>query len=441
MQRRAFVKSLAASLTSVGLLAEQAQAFGGELEKFHTDVGDAASDQALWDRVRGEFMLADDLVHLNCGSVGATPRMVVDAVSGYLRQFEGNPVGNSFNGHTEMATKAAEFIGADPDEIHITRNTTEGMNMIAEGLELGPGDQILTSNHEHGGGMICWQHLARRRGVEVVCLPLPTPVQSADQILQLVEDHITDRTRLCSFMHIDTITGLRMPLAAIAEITRRRDILLVCDGAQGPGMVDVDVKTLGVDAYASSSHKWMLAPKGSGLLYIRRAVQDRIRPVDLYATRNAQRPAGSYTDYGKPGYSASVGTRSIPIVLGHGLAMDFHNALGRDRIEQRCRQLSDYARARLRTIPGLQLLTPEQPALSSGMVSFGVAGGRNGEVRRRLFDEHNIVVKGAQGTYAFVEQGGAKSHNFNALRFSTHIFNNEAEIDRTADLIEAILAS
>ena len=439
MQRRAFVKSLTASLAAVGVLAERARAFGDELEKLRTAVQEATSQQALWEPVRREFMLGDGLVHLNCGSVGATPRMVVDAVAMYLRQFEANPVGNSFNAHAEIAANAAEFIGAEADEIHITRNTTEGMNMIAEGLALGPGDQILTSNHEHGGGMICWQHLARRHGVEVVCMPLPTPVESKEQILQLVEDHITDRTRVCSFMHIDTITGLRMPMADIARITRPRDILLVCDGAQGPGMIDVDVKALGVDAYASSSHKWMLAPKGSGLLYVRRAVQDRIRPVDLYATRNAQRPAGSYTDYGKPGYSASVGTRSVPIVLGHGLAMDFHNAIGRARIEGRCRQLSNYARARLRTIPGLRLLTPEAAALSSGMVSFGVADGRNGQIRSRLLDEHKIVVKGAQGTYAFVEQAGARPHNYNALRFSTHIFNREADIDRTADLIEHML--
>ena len=427
MERRTFVKTLAASLSTAGVLAEIARAFADQLENLQTDIQTLSTEQALWKRVRQEFILNPGLVHLNCGSVGATPRMVIDAVSAYMRQFEGDPVHHSFGSRDEVATKAADFLNAAADEIAVTRNTTEGMNMIAEGLDLQPGDQILTSNHEHGGGMICWQHLAQRRGIEVVYLPLPDPVESKEQILQLVKDHLSDRTRVCSFMHIDTITGLCMPLADIAAITRPRDILLVADGAQGPGMLDVDVRALGVDTYASSSHKWMLAPKGSGLLYVRRDVQDRIRPVDLYS------------GYGQPGYSASGGTRNAPIVLGHGLAMDFHNAIGRGRIEQRCRQLSDRMRQRLGQLPQLRLLTPQRAELSSGIVSFALEKGSSSEIADRLYKEHDIVVKVPQGTYAFVPEKEVPRKSYNGLRFSTHIFNSEDDVDRTVDLIGAML--
>ena len=254
--------------------------------------------------------------------------MVTDALTAYLAELEGNPLANTWGGlgseMEQVRAKGAEFIGGELDEVVLTRNTTEGMNHVASGLDLQPGDEVLTTNHEHGGGMVCWQHLARTRGVVVRCIKMPNPVRDAAQILQRVEDHLTPRTRVCSFSHIDTITGLQMPLAAIAALTRPRDILLVCDGAQAPGMIDVDVKALGVDTYASSSHKWMLAPKGTGLLYIRKEVQDRVRPVFTYSGYSA--------------YSASSGTRNVPQIVAHGVAMEFHNTIGRPRVEARCRQ-------------------------------------------------------------------------------------------------------
>ena len=175
---------------------------------------------------------------------------------------------------------------------------------------------------------------------------MPAPVKDKGQILELVAKHITPRTRVCSFSHVETITGLRMPLAEIAALTRPREIFLVCDGAQAPGMLQVDVKALGVDAYASSSHKWMLAPKGSGLLYIRKEVQDRIQPLVLST--------------GYQAYTSASGTRNVCQILGHGLAMDFHNAIGRDRVEARCRALSDHLRRRL-----LENLRPQAPHADS----------------------------------------------------------------------------
>ena len=129
------------------------------------------------------------------------------------------------------------------------------MNAVATALKLRSGDEILTTNHEHSGGMICWQHLAREFGARVVCVELPAPVADKAQLLDRITSRITGRTRVCSLSHVDTLTGCVMPLADIAQITRPKGILLVCDGAQVPGMMNVDVKALGVDTYASSSHK------------------------------------------------------------------------------------------------------------------------------------------------------------------------------------------
>ncbi|MGY8823906.1 MAG: aminotransferase class V-fold PLP-dependent enzyme [Candidatus Latescibacterota bacterium] len=434
MQRRTFVKSLAAAVATAQVLPGVGEALEQQVERLRDDLGTSVDDGKLWKRVRHEFTLNPGLVHFNCGSIGATPRLVIDAIASFMRQQEADPYHNEWGGIGAglevVREKAAEFLRASKDEVTLTRNTTEGMNLVASGLKLKRGDEILTTNHEHGGGMVCWQYLAKHHGVKMRYMEMPNPVKNKADILERIESHISKRTRVCSFSHIDTITGLQMPMADIAQLTRPKDILLVCDGAQAPGMLNVDVKALGVDAYASSSHKWMLAPKGSGLLYVRKEAQERVQPIMLYS------------GYGS--YSASVGTRNVPQILGHGVAMDFHNAIGRDRIEARCRQLSRLARARLRDISALTLLTPDQEELSSGVVSFALdkAKGDRGLIVKRFWDEHNIILKPAQGTYAYVPAEHVKGPhaNYNPIRVSTHIFNSETEVEKMADIMKKMLA-
>ncbi|MEW6751361.1 MAG: aminotransferase class V-fold PLP-dependent enzyme [Candidatus Latescibacterota bacterium] len=432
MERRTFVKGLAAGVMAAGALPACAEPGNGRLQGLVEDLGKAADDAAFWKRVRQEFLLSPGLVHFNSGSTGASPRVVVEAVCSFLREMEADPQNNVWGGlgagTEEVRARAAAFIGADLAETAITRNTSEGMSVVASGLQLKAGDEVLTTNHEHGGGMVCWQYLAKHAGVKIRYLEMPVPPESKDQILQLVSDHITERTRVCSFSHVETILGTVMPMAEIAAITRPRDILLVCDGAQVPGMLEVDVKALQVDTYASSSHKWLLAPKGSGILYVRREVQERVQPLWLaegFAT-----------------YNAAVGTRDVHNILGHGVAIDFHNAITRPRVEARCRQLNRLARELLARIPALRLLSAQDPALTSGMVTYAVDPGKgsNGEILGRLYKEHRIQVKAAQPTYAYVPDMASRQTNYNAVRISTHIFNSEEEVAQLAEKLGAMLA-
>jgi selenocysteine lyase/cysteine desulfurase len=419
MRRRTFVTGAAVAPASWLAGAGLGVAAHERLAQLSDELNSAPSDSTFWRRVRQEFLLNPGLVHLNTGTIGATPRIVIDAVAAWMSQLEGDPASNVFgplgNRMEEVRAKAAEFLGALRDEIVLTENTTVGMNAVAEGIGrwLRPGDEILTTNHEHPGGSLCWEYLAKHQGAKIVKISMPAPTKDKAQVLQLVHEHVTPRTRVCSFSQIETITGLQMPLADIAAITRPRDILLCCDGAQAPGMLKIDVKALEVDMYASSSHKWMLAPKGTGLLYIRKEAQERVQPMVLAAGYNA--------------YSASSGTRNVPQILGHGLTIDFHNAIGRDRVEARCRLLCSQLRERLCKISALRLLTPTQHELSGAIVSFSLAKGSNQEVCDRLYKEHNIVVK-------VVPMPG-----LNALRFSTHIYNCEEELERTADVLAAVL--
>ncbi len=413
MERRSFVRN-ALGLATIPLLPETRK----QLEVLAHDLGQEQEDAAFWRRVRAEFLLNPGYLHLNCGTIGSTPRVVVDATTGFFWETEGQPQGHVFGGESRqrmeaVREKAAEFLGATVDETVLTRNTTEGMNSVAMGLSLSRGDQILTTNHEHPGGAVCWDHLAEHDGVEIVTIEMPAPVRDRAQILELVERHITPRTKVCSFSHICTITGLVMPLAEISQITRPRGILLVADGAQAPGMLNVNVKDLGVDTYASSSHKWMLSPKGCGLLFIRDEVQDQIKPMMLRS------------GYGV--YTASGGTRNVPTILGHGVAMDFHNTIGRDRIEGRCRALRRRLLERFSDIPSLRMLTPEDETMTGGILTVSLGRGRHGEVRNRMLEDHQVILKTGRADY-------------NAIRFSTHIFNSENDIDRAVDYFGRLIA-
>jgi len=413
MRRRRFVRQLAGA-AALPLLPSAPEGFAG----LRRDLARAPDDRAYWKAVRAGFMLRPGLSHLNCGTIGATPRVVVEAHAAALWDVESDPQANVFGAPShrmeEVRAHAADFLGATLDEVALTRNTTEGMNEVARGLDLRRGDQVLTTTHEHPGGSVCWEHLARRIGVEIVRIDMPRTVSGADEILELVSSHITPRTRVCSFSHVTTVTGLVMPMAAIAKLTRPRDILLVCDGAQAPGMLNVDVAALGVDTYASSSHKWMLAPKGSGLLYIRKAVQDRVRPLFL--------------ESGYRAYTASSGTRNVPAILAHGAAMEFHNTIGRDRVEARCRALSRHLRGRLEHVPDVTILTPVDERLSGGIVTISLDRGNARAVRSTMYRDYGIVLKAGRAEY-------------NAIRVSTHVFNDEDEIDRAVDILARVMAA
>jgi len=412
MQRRSFLHRMGAAAVAPWL-AEAAR----DLDTLRNDLAAAPGDDAFWKEVRSRFLLRPGLVHMNSATIGATPRPVVSAFTDFLWEVESDPQASVFGAAGEqrmedVRTRAAAFLGADPDEVALMRNTTEGMNLIAQGLRLGPGDQILSTDHEHPGGSVCWEWLAEVSGAEVVRIPMPATVGSAEEVTELVERHLTPRTRVCSFSHVSTITGLVMPMAAIAEVTRPRDVLLACDGAQAPGMLDVDVHALGVDTYASSSHKWMLAPKGSGLLYVRREAQARVKPLTLRT--------------GYQVYTASGGTRSVAGILAHGVAMDFHDALGRDKVEARCRELRRHLREALARVDGVKIITPEQEALCGGILTISLERGDAGAVRSTLAEDYDVVLKRG-------------STQYNAIRLSTHIFNDDSDIERAVGALAEVM--
>jgi selenocysteine lyase/cysteine desulfurase len=369
------------------------------------------SDEEFWRRVRSEFLLDKDWTYLNNGTLGPTPKPVYYTLAERyhdLAQDPGQPNTDQSAAAEDVRKKAAAFIGADPDEVGLVRNTTEGMNFMLGGLDLQAGDEILTTFHEHGGGMTPCQLKAKRHGVVIKTVRWPAPAEDPNVILNAFNDAITPRTRVMMVSHVMYQSGSMLPMKALAALARSKNIITAVDGAHPPGMLTMDMHDLGVDYYASSSHKWLCAPTGCGILYLRRASQERLWPtVVASGWDDPKRGAARYDRQSQ---------RAHPVVMAQGAAIDFQHAIGRERIEARVRALLVYARRTLAALPGITFHTSSNPALSCALLAFTLPNLKNADIVYTLKQRHRIWAR-------------TMEYDLNAVRIATHIYNAEAQID------------
>ncbi|TQV88226.1 aminotransferase class V-fold PLP-dependent enzyme [Aliikangiella coralliicola] len=366
-------------------------------------------------RIKDHLMLQPGLSYFNTGSLGPTPQIVLNTVNEVTQLLEQNPVENNWGklGRTadNVRNLIADYINANREEILLTRNTTEGMNLIAGGLQLKPGDEIVTSTDEHYGGLAGWKFLEKYHGVKVVNIEFPKHNITPELIIEKIKKSLTSRTRVCSFMDISTVTGLRMPLRQIADLVTPRNILLVCDGAQSAGMQKVDVAEMGVDVFATSGHKWLLGPKETGFLYIRKEIQEQIRSIQL--------------ETGFRVYNHNTGTRNIANIIGLGKAIEMQqNWGGIAQVQQDILSLSNDLKTHLKSLPGLTVISPEDPTLQSGITSVILEDHDVKKIYKEL-KLRDIIVK--------------KLAKQNILRFSTHIFNTQDELEHLVKTLQILL--
>ena len=375
-----------------------------------------SDDEAYWAEVRRQFFVADG-IFMNTGTYGACPRPVLDAVEAHERAFETVFHQQPFDVHALRAQLAA-MVGAPPETLAFTRNTTEGMNAVARGLELAPGDEILLTTQEHVGGRCCWELVAARHGLVLTQFPPPVPAPSEDALFEAWTSHVGPKTRVLSIQHVFFSTGAIQPVRRLAAWARERGIITVVDGAHPPGMLALDIQDLGCDFYASSPHKWLLAPKGCGFLYISPAWLDRLWPLIA---------SGGWDDLSlKADRFDHVGTRNDSLLVGFQAAVGFHDAIGSERIEKRSRGLATRLDAGLRTVPGVRVVSPSVPELRSAMVSFEVDGRTGAEMQQRLWALGPVRVR------------HVGEDNLDYTRLSTHIYNTPDEVDRVVGLVGEI---
>lgn len=380
----------------------------GALSAAH--VAPSASPAAPRGLVRNatDFLFAPGLVYLQTGSLGPTPRPVMDRTMAAWRELELDPVYYGY-GPQEIAmdlvrAKAATFLGCKTEELVLTKCTTDGINSVAQGLTLAAGDRILTTDQEHPGGRVGWDYVARRFGAVIDVVVIPPGENDAAAIIDRFAKLITPRTRVLSFSHLLTSTGLRMPVAELSALARAHGCLAVVDGAQAVGGIGVNVKQLGCHAYATSGHKWLLGPKGTGLLYLSEELGNAVDPIALQSGRKA------YTD--------SSGVTNIPGVLGVAEAIDYHNAIGTTKVEAHNLDLRNKLYDVLKSVPKVEVLSAPPGPLASPLLSYRLPDAVDATaLYKQLHDKHQVVVKVVPGKW------------FNGQRISTHLFNTERDLE------------
>ena len=388
------------------------------------------TDADVFAAARRRLLFPESVTYCNTGTLGASPREVVDALNLGLERVERElpdwpyfqADGEPLTGYQELKEARAvvgRMIGAAVDEVAITLNATTGMNFLAGGLDLQAGDEVLTTDQEHSGGIGGWRLRAKRHGIVLRELPLgPALERGPEGIVRLFEEAITPRTRVIMFSHITSGLGILMPARELSALAHAHGVLSVVDGAQVLGQRALDVKAIGCDAYVSSPHKWLLAPKGTGVLYISRDVQRRFW-VTLASGRIEPDDTGAFR-------FMQYGTGSVPVVDGLLAAIRFIEAIGVERIQRWDLLLANRLRDGLAGIRKVRLASPADRRLMSAITTFGVSGATGRELQDVLW-ARRIRVR-AQGQTLD-----------RPVRLSAHLYVAPADIDRVVEVV-AVLA-
>ena len=384
---------------------------------------DAASD-TYWSLVKRQFPLADDLIYLNAANVCPASRPVLDRHAEFMRDFQSNP---SFQNRAKyeamrerLRDKIAGMLRVNADEIAITRNTSEGSNIVVKGVDLKPGDEVLITDHNHPSNNDSWKVRAQREGFTVKSLPVRVPAASRNELISQIEKAVTPRTRVIAVTHVTSTTGIMYPAREIAEIARRRNIWMHLDGAQTFSALDVNLKDIGCDSYSASAHKWLMGPLEAGILFVRANRIPEIWPSIVTA---------GWTDHLKGARKLEVyGQRDDPRIVALESAIDFALLIGPAAIESRMRFLATSLKEQLSQVGGVKLKTNIEPELSGGVVKADIARVPTKQAYDTLWSQNRISI-------AMTPSGDAQG-----LRFSPHIYNSREEIERTVAAVKALSA-
>lgn len=419
MQRRFF-------LQSTGLAAFHSQAIPRLLAATRGVQGQPADtvarDEDFWFQVRHAFTVDRNVINLNNGGVCPSPRVVQEAERRYTEFSQLGPahfMWKYLTPEVEMVRqKLAGVFGCDPEELAVTRNASEALETVQLGLDLKPGDEILTTNQDYPRMITTWQQRERRDGVKLVQIRFPVPPPGLDDLYQRIERAVTPRTRVIHICHITNRTGQIFPVKKICQMARQRGIETIVDGAHAFAQFPFRRDDLDCDYYGTSLHKWMLAPIGTGFLYVRR---DRIAKVwPLMAA-----PASMTNNIRK---FEEIGTHQAAQRNAITEAVTFHESIGGERKAARLRYLRERWSRRLEALPQVKLLTSYDPEQSCGIGCVHVEGHPAQQLATRLLDEFRIF------TVPIVSPG-----EYEGLRITPNVYTTVEEIDRFAAAIETVV--
>ena len=373
------------------------------------------------------FLLDPEIIYLNHGSFGATPRPVFEAYQRWQRELERQPVeflGRRFNGLMEGARAAlGTYLGTGAANVVYAQNVTIALNIAARSLDLGPGDEVLATDHEYGALDRTWRFLARERGFAYINQPIPIPLHSAEQFVDALWQGVTPRTRIIFLSHITSPTAIRFPVEEVIRRARSAGILTVVDGAHAPGQIPLALDALGADFYGANLHKWLCAPKGAGFLYARPEMQKMLKPLVVSWGYESDTPSGStFIDHHE-----WWGTRDPSAFLAVPDAIDFQREHDWEQVREACHRLAADALDRITDLTGL-------PPLSMGDEWFGQMVSAQlpdsvdiAALKITLYEEYRIEVP-------LIEWNGRK-----LIRVSIQGYNTVEDVDRLITSLKMLL--
>jgi isopenicillin-N epimerase len=419
IDRRGFLSSfagIASAAGALGLPPKWDALFEQEPAKLPDSALYGSDQEGYWTELRKQFLIPADEVYLNNGTVGSSPMPVLRAVfDGYYdteKMAQSDPEDYPIWGYAawnEFRDPLAQFVGCTRDELALVRNATEANSYIANGLDMKPGDEVLMTDQEHPGGEQPWNLRAKRYGIVVKKITLPKPVPNAAAVLNLVSEAITPRTRVLFFSHIPTVTGVVLPAKELCSLARSKGILSAVDGAHVTGMMQLNVHDIGCDMYSSSPHKWLQAPKGSGFLYVRDEVIDRL--WNTIVTAGWDEPKLRAERFQR------IGSSNVPALWGLRASVQLANEIGMERIERRHRQMADYILKEM-VKRGAESWTSPDAALRCAIASVNVAPIQITEIENWMWKTKKIRIR-----------GGAPSK----IRLSTPYYLLRKDVDRYLD--------
>ena len=378
----------------------------------------AESEDGYWAEIARAFTVDRSLVNLNNGGVSPSPAYVQEAMKDHLDLSNKAPAYTMWRilepRRETVRKRMAKAWGVDPEEIALTRNASEGLQICQFGFDLEPGDEVLTTTQDYPRMITTFRQRERREGIVLRQFDIPTPAEDDAEIVRLFEENITPRTRLILVSHMIFLTGQVLPVAAVAALGRKHGIPVIIDGAHAFAHIDFKLSDLDCDYYATSLHKWLFGPHGTGLLYVRKSKIEALWPL-MAANEGRSKNIRKFEE---------IGTHPAANTLALAEALTFHQGIGARRKQERLVHLRDYWADRLLRNDRVKLHTSRLPGFAGGIANVEVEGIDPGELTDWLWDEHRILVV------------AIKHDDFQGLRVSPSVYTTHEELDRFCDAVE-----
>ncbi len=379
---------------------------------------DLATDEDFWFDIQRAYEVDRSIINLNNGGVAPAPAGVLTAMAGHVALHNHAPSRHVLGGPKQeieaVRARLARHFGCDPEELALTRNASESLEICLYGLDLKPGDEILATSHDYPRMLNTIKQREQRDGIKLVTFPFPTPPESPRQLADLFAQNVTERTRAILMCHITNLTGQIFPVRDVVRMARARGIPVIVDGAHAFGHFSFKRDDLDCDYYGTSLHKWLSAPIGTGFLYVRKS-----KIADLWPMMAAPEPKAA--DIRK---FEEIGTHPLAPRLAIAEAITFYEGLGPERKEARLRYLRDRHLNRLTDHPKVRCYTSRDPVQSCGIATIGVEGLDAGELSSKLWNDHRIIVT------PIIHE------HVNGIRVSPNVYTSLAEMDLFCEAME-----